>query len=267
MPAPDLPPVAPHAVERPLAVHLHPRLVDPGALAGGIAIVIDNLRASVTITAAITHGARGVVPVLTVDDARSARERLISDGMPATDILLGGERGGVLIPGFDLDNSPGSCTRERVAGKTIVFTTSNGTAALLHARLAPVVLVGCLANLGAASEFVKSDPRPVNILCAGTRDEISLDDVIPAGAFVERLSAAGRAIVSDDSARVALHAYRGASSSPGGIAEALRSSRGGRNLDRQGLGADIEFCAGVDVLGVVPRYDARSGRITGGASL
>lgn len=168
--------------------------------------------------------------------------------------MLGGERGGVLIPGFDLDNSPRSYTRERVAGRTVIFTTTNGTAALLHARAAAEVIVGSFANLSAVCEAVAADSRPVHILCCGTRDELSLDDILPAGAMVERLTAAGRSLVAEDSARIALMAWRGACASPGGVVEAMRQSRGGRNLAMQGLGDDVDFCSQIDTFGVVPRY-------------
>lgn len=264
MPAPDLPP-HPESGERlrPLFVHLHTRIVVPETLKGGVVIVIDALRASVTITAALYNGATCVVPVLTVEDA-TARVRELSNADPAerSSIILGGERGGVLIPGFDLDNSPLKYTRERVAGKIVVFTTTNGTATLLHARSAADVLVGSFVNLSAVCARVAFDPRPVHLLCSGTREEISLDDILPAGAMVERLTAAGRQLVSDDSARVALAAFRDALAQTGGLPAAMLASRGGRNLHKVNLERDVEFCSKLDTLPVVPRFDPPTGRIT-----
>lgn len=258
MPAPDAPPPPPHVItERPLAVHLHAKFVDPEALVGGVAIVIDALRASVTMTAALANGAAHVEPVMTVEEGLAAAGRY-----PRERVVLGGERGGVLIPGFDLDNSPSGYTRERVGGRVLVFTTTNGTAALLHARRAALVLVGSFVNLAAVCDAVARDPRPVHIVCCGTREEIGLDDVLPAGAMVERLLAAGRQVVADDSALVAARAFRGAVASPGGVLAAMRSSRGGRNLVRLGLDADIEFCSRVDTLPVVPRFDPADGRVS-----
>lgn len=263
MPAPDLPPPPDHAVtERPLYVHLHAKLVDPGALAGGVVIVIDALRASVTMTAALARGAERVIPVLTVDDAKLARERLIGEGVPRERILMGGERGGVMIPGFDLDNSPRAYTPEMVRGRTVVFTSTNGTAALLLASRAGQVLVGSFANLSAVCKAVEREPRPVHVLACGTRDEISLDDVLPAGAMADLLQRAGRQMPAEDSGRVAIHAYRGALASPSGLVEAMRQSRGGRNLARLGLGDDVDFCSRLDTMGVVPRFDARTGALT-----
>lgn len=237
-------------------MHLHAKLVTPERLAGGVVIVIDALRASVTIAAALHAGSPFIVPALTVEDALAAAKSLA----PAP-VLLGGERGGVLVPGFDLDNSPLGYTRERIGGRPMVFTTTNGTAALLHARDAATIFVGSFANLSAVCEAVADDPRPVHILCSGTRDEISMDDCLPAGAMVQRLTATGRQLTSDDSGRLCLLAYLGTSESPTALVAAMRASRGGRNLANIGLGSDVDFCATIDTLPVVPRFHPASGRI------
>jgi 2-phosphosulfolactate phosphatase len=166
-----------------------------------------------------------------------------------------------MIEGFDLDNSPFSYTPERVAGKTIVFTTSNGTAGLLHARQAHRVLVGCFSNLSAVCARVAEEERPVHILSSGTRDNVSLDDCLPAGAIVEKLVAAGRNLVPDDAARLCLAAWRSVSHSPAALTGAMRESRGGRNLVRIGLEADVDYCALIDTLPIVPEFDPATGVI------
>lgn len=238
-------------------MHLTPRMVNASALAGGVVIMIDNLRASATIAAALAAGAASVVPVLTVDEARAQKARM-------GDALLGGERGGVRPDGFDFGNSPREYTTERVTGRSIVFSTTNGTAALLHARRAGRIVVGAMCNAAAVVKGVMADPRPVHIVCAGTRDEVSLDDCLPAGLMVERLVTGGRGLVADDSGLLCLQAWRGAEA--GGVVEAMRASRGGRNLVRLGMEADVEWCSRADVLDVVPEFDVVSGRITIGPS-
>lgn len=265
MSAPDIPPPPRHTmIQRPLHVHLHIRLVTPEQLQDGVVVVIDALRASVTIAAALSAGAAEVIPALTIEDARAAQKRLVDRGVARERVILGGERGGVLIPGFDLDNSPSKYTRERVLGKPVVFTTTNGTAALLHARRAESILVGSFANLSAVCDAVARDLRPVHLLCCGTRDDVSLDDVLPAGAMVDKLIAGGRELPSDDSARIALEAWRGAGAAPGGIEAAMLASRGGRNLAAIGLADDVRFCSRVDTIPVVPRFDPATGMITKG---
>lgn len=263
MAAPDLPPPPKFVVsQRPLHVHLHTSHAAPESLAGGVVIVIDALRASVTIASALHAGAARVVPVLTVEEAHAAVQRLVGEGLAREQILLGGERGGVLIEGFDLDNSPLRYTSERVAGKTIVFTTTNGTASLLQARNAARILVGSFANATAVVRAVMDDPRPVHILCAGTRHEISHDDCLPAGLMAETLVLAGRELTSDDAGRLCRFAYAGAQSIPGGLVEAMRQSRGGRNLFSQGLGADVEVCSRVDCYPLLPVFDPVAHAIT-----
>jgi 2-phosphosulfolactate phosphatase len=259
MPAPDLPPPpAPIVKERPLSVHLLPRLYRAEGFSGCVAIVVDTLRASTTICAALEAGASRIVPTLSVEEARVLAARPEMRGA-----VLGGERAGVRIEGFDLGNSPAEYTRERVGGRPVVFTTTNGTAALIHVSAASRVLVGAFCNLSAVCRAVARDPRPVHIVCAGTRDEVSLDDCLPAGAMVASLLAEGRHLVADDSADLCLRAWLEASrAGPDGVLAALNASRGGRGLSRIGLGADVEFCARADRFAVVPMYDPRTGSIT-----
>ncbi len=265
MAAPDLPPppTFDQPRQRPLALHLHASRVVPEDLRGCVVIVIDAIRASVTICKALREGAAAIIPTLTADEARAK-----GAGLTGQQVLLGGERGGVLIEGFDLDNSPRSYTRDRVAGRTIAFTTSNGTAGLLHARHAARVLVGCFCNLSAVCDAVKDDPRLVHILCCGTRGDVSLDDVLAGGAMAKRLLAAGREPVTDDSHMLAVGGYEQALSRGGGgdgldgLRSVMRGSRGGRNLVRIGLGEDVDVCTAHDTLPVVPEFDPARGIIT-----
>lgn len=241
-----------------MAVHLLPRLYSPEAFSGCVAVVIDALRASATIAWALAAGATRVHPVLTVSEARA----LMADPR-MRGAVTGGERGGVRIEGFDLGNSPLEYTRERVGGRAVIFTTTNGTAALLHSARASRVVVASFCNMSAVCAAVADDPRPVHVVCAGTRDEVSLDDCLPAGAMVERLVGAGRHLIADDSALLCLHAWREASArGPGGVAQAMKSSRGGRGLVKLGFESDVEACSRIDALSVVPVYDPERGTIT-----
>lgn len=230
---------------RTLNVHLLPALVAPADLAGGVVVMIDNLRASVTITAALSAGAERVIAAATVEEALAVRDRLRVTA-PTDRVLLGGERAGVLIPGFDLDNSPDHYTSERVTGRTIIFTTTNGTLALRHAEHAAELLVGSFTNLSAVCARVADDLRPVHILCAGTNGRVSLDDCLPAGAMTERLIGRTR----DDAACLCLRAWQAARSD---LVRAMAESRGGKGLAHLGFTRDIERCSTIDLFPVVPR--------------
>ena len=145
-----------------LKAHFLPALTTPEALAGATLVVIDVLRATTVIPHALAVGAKAVIPCLEVEDAVQAAARL-----PAGQAVLGGERGGLKIDGFDLGNSPDEYTPQTVAGKTLVFTTTNGTRAMMHCRQAQRVLLGSFVNASAIVDALAAD-RDVRLLCAGT---------------------------------------------------------------------------------------------------
>src|SRR5215831_15928716 len=118
----------PMSQEREVQVHLLPELAAAGRLEGGVAVVIDVLRASTTMVHALAAGCACIRPCAEVDDARA----LAGQGR-AGKVLLAGERGGKPITGFDLGNSPREFTPRKCKGATLVFTTTNGTRALLRA--------------------------------------------------------------------------------------------------------------------------------------
>ena len=114
--------------DREVQVHLLPELVPCGQLEGAVAVVIDVLRATTTIVHALAAGCDCVRPCLEVEEARE-----LADQMRAGRVILGGERGGSPLPGFDLGNSPGQYTAQVCKGTTLVLTTTNGTRALIRA--------------------------------------------------------------------------------------------------------------------------------------
>jgi len=246
-------------MSRTINVHLLPELVSPGRLDGATAVVIDLLRASTTIAAALAAGAQCVIPCLDVEEARRVAASV------GANAVLGGERGGLRIDGFDLGNSPAEYTRESVGGRTIVFTTTNGTRALTACGGAERVLLGALVNLSAVCRVLADCPR-VELVCAGTQGEITREDELAAGAFVVRLrQAAGEERVAlNDQAQLVASDWLRTTSGAGGQAaliEALRQSRGGRNLAAIHQDGDIALAAAIDSLDVVPRFDAGTGRI------
>ena len=124
-----------------LSVYALPRLVEPEELAGGAAVVIDVLRAATTIAYALAAGAAQIIPCREISDALA-----LADRFPPDEIVLGGERNGLPIDGFQLGNSPEEYSADRVAGKTVIFTTTNGTRAMAHARAADEVLVAAFVD-------------------------------------------------------------------------------------------------------------------------
>lgn len=247
-----------------LRVHHLPREIAPEALAGSTVVVIDLLRATSTICQALAAGATEVVPFLEVDEAVAAAA---SD---RANIVLGGERHGKRIDGFDLGNSPSEYTSKAVGGRRVFITTTNGTRALYHARMAARVLVGSYLNLSALTASLKSEPQ-VDVLCAGTDGDVTSEDIMAAGALVNQLRELSKSRGQlNDNARSAAN-YWGkvrniAELTSRNISDVLqtmlRESAGGRNLIEIGHDHDLVDCARIDALDIVPELDIPAWRIT-----
>jgi 2-phosphosulfolactate phosphatase len=201
-------------------------------------IVIDVIRATTTICQALAAGYERVLCTAEVEEARELRTRL-GDG------ILGGERKNVLIPGFDLGNSPREYLEPK--GGTLILTTTNGTRAIVSAaRRCERVLVASLLNLPAVVDATRSLGRDVLVVCAGVQRTLALDDAFVAGRIVDRLGWE-RTDASEAAARLA--------ATWAGAEEAFRASKSGRNLmeNAPDLEPDLAFCAREGLLDVVPR--------------
>lgn len=259
----------------PLQVHLLPSLVTDEQLRGGVAVVLDVLRASTTITQALASGASSVIPTSTVAEAHAVAASVAEYSPPVATsevpaeirekagILLGGERGGTLISGFDLDNSPMKYAPGVVAGKTVIFTTTNGTQALLKCRLAARVLVGCFSNLHSVIALLANESRPIHLVCAGTDGIVSTDDALCAGAIATGVWAARNwPKWEGDELRLVLDLFTCRCQPMREVVNTLRESHGGRNLIALGLEADIDRAARWDLFRIVPEFDIAARRIT-----
>src|SRR3954463_3827431 len=184
--------------EPPLVyVHLLPDLIPPGALSGGVAVVVDVLRATTMMVHALSAGCVAVIPCGEVDEARR-----VAAGFPPGEALLAGERQGLPIDGFDLGNSPASFTPQVCRGKTLVMTTTNGTRAILASLDAQRVVIGAFANFAATVQLLHVQERDAHIICAGTDGLVSYEDTLLAGAFAQHLKDMG-AELSNDEAEIA----------------------------------------------------------------
>jgi 2-phosphosulfolactate phosphatase len=251
-------------LERHLNVYTLPTHVAERDLAGSTVVVIDLLRATTTICHALAAGATEVVPFREIDETLAAAA---TDGREK--VVLGGERGGVIIDGFDLGNSPAEYTPASVGGRRVFITTTNGTRALHHARLARRVVVGAVVNLSAVVASIKDEPR-VDFLCAGTGGAETLEDILAAGAILDRLQKTGSGKRQlNDAAQTAAREWRllaGKAEVAGRTVEEqlalkLRDTLGGRNLMEVGNEADLPDCAAIDRFDIVPELDAANWRI------
>jgi 2-phosphosulfolactate phosphatase len=213
-------------------------------LAGVSAVMIDVVRASATIVTALAGGARAVVPVATPGEAM-ARAR----GWPGGDVVLGGERGGVPPPGFQCGNSPAEYTAERVGGRTVVFTTTNGTRALLALSGAKRVAVAGFVNAAAAVRWLARGDGGALAVCAGESGRFCLEDAACAGLLVERLRALRPDAPLSDGARAVAALWSHYRGDPGAV---LSDAVWARVLAARGQGADLPLCAALDAFDAVP---------------
>ncbi|MCD1260673.1 2-phosphosulfolactate phosphatase [Paenibacillus athensensis] len=207
-------------------------------------IVIDVLRATTTMVAALANGATGVLPAETVLQAREQQTGAE---------VLGGERYCKKIPDFDLGNSPADYTAQAVGGRRVILTTTNGTRGIHKAQKAEHVLAGALVNATSCAAAAVSLKRDVVIICAGTQDVFALEDGLCAGLLVDSLLATARS--SDATPNVndfglAMRAcylqerHR--------LLDALLGCANGKRLCKLGFRSDVDFCAQVDSTALVP---------------
>jgi 2-phosphosulfolactate phosphatase len=227
-----------------LDVFLTPAEITPADLTDRQVVVLDILRATTSIVQALSAGARAIYPVASIEDALRLANTFGRD-----EVLLCGERKCVRIEGFDLGNSPTEFTRDRVAGKTLVMTTTNGTAAMSLTGSASRVLIGSLLNLSTViDELVRTEAEPV-FLCSGLDRRFSLEDATVAGFMALRLMEArpGDWQLNDGAlGAVALARDYGVS------AEFFARTAGGRNILNAGHDADLDFCAQIDLHDLLP---------------
>ncbi|MHB1652153.1 MAG: 2-phosphosulfolactate phosphatase [Desulfitobacteriaceae bacterium] len=210
-----------------------------------LVIVIDVLRATSTMVTALANGCQAIVPVLTPEEAME--KRLMLPGA-----LLGGERESVRIEGFDLGNSPFDYVPEKVGGKRVIMTTTNGTRAIRSTEGAPSVWMASFLNLQSIIHAIyrkfeeNKGPEGIIVYCAGTDDRFDLPDTLCAGMLIDEL---GSDVQLNDLGQAARVLYRSAEDH---IVEAIRNSYHGRRLISLGYERDVQYCATTNVLPIVP---------------
>ena len=225
-------------------IHFFPTLIEDLQLKEKTVVVVDVLRATTSIAVAIDNGAREVVPVLTVAEAGKIASNTHGS------VVLAGERNGVLIEGFHLSNSPAEYTSEKVKGKTVVFTSTNGSVALVKTRFAKFSLVGSFVNVSLVAKFLLERQEDFTIICAGKHHAFCIEDTVCAGMIIHKI-AEQSAVEPTDAAVAALALYQNFGHS---ILEMLQNSEHGMFLRELGCEKDLEICSAVDSVDVLPMY-------------
>jgi len=205
-----------------------------------IVVVIDVLRATSAICAAFQNGIKSIIPVATIDEAREYQKK---------GYLVGAERKGQIVEGFDFGNSPFSYIKDELKGKEVVLSTTNGTKALSIAADAPTVVVGALNNIDALCDWLKVQDKNILCLCSGWQDKFNLEDTICAGAICDQLIQTGDFTSNEDSSIAAKYLYLSAWENPLGY---LKSSSHRRRLKNLNLNEDIKYCLTPNKTTVIP---------------
>ncbi len=214
-------------------------------LAGKVVIVLDILFATSTIVSALANGATDVIPTL---DERGARAKTAE--LPENSFVASGELYAETIEGF-VSPTPLALIAHGVAGRTLVYSTTNGTVALRHATGAAHVYAGAMLNAQAVVDHVRAEhPNDtVLIVCSGSAGSVNLEDMVGAGCFVDLFA---RALGGDeelsDAALAALHLYRAVDPF-----DALMRSRVGRMMQERDLVHEVEFASRRSEIDLVPR--------------
>lgn len=222
-----------------IEVCLTPALLHLYDISNSIVVVIDVLRATSSIVYGIDNGANAIIPVAHVEDCLAYSGK---------GFLLAAERDGSVVEGYDFGNSPFSYTKEKVAGKTIVLTTTNGTKALHMAReTAHQVVIGSFLNLQTLCDWLKGQDKSVLLLCAGWKDQFNLEDTLFAGAVVAELRKDFTHF--DDSSVAAEDLYQLARND---LRTYIRKSSHSYRLALLNIEEDVRFCLQLNICKAIP---------------
>jgi 2-phosphosulfolactate phosphatase len=208
-----------------------------------VVVLVDILRATTTICTAVGNGVETIIPVATHEEAR----RLKSQGF-----LVASEKDGVQVDFADFGNSAFSFTRDRIAGKTLVYCTTNGTRALGIANSAGSVVIGAFINISAVTEWLAERQKNVVVLCSGWKNRVCLEDTLFAGALTTRLLETDLFHTECDSAQASMDLW---SLARGDLLGYIEKAAHRHRLKRLGLDDVLPYSFTCDLVRVVPVFD------------
>jgi 2-phosphosulfolactate phosphatase len=223
-----------------LEVCLSPAMFTKHAGSEDVVVVIDVLRATSAICTAFANGAKEIIPVTTVEEAKNLK----MEGF-----LVAAERDGFVLDFADFGNSPFNFTPDKVKGKTIIYSTTNGTGIINMASVCNRVLIGSYLNFSSLVTWLINQERNVLLFCAGWKERISLEDMVCAGAFARKLVDSGEFTTKCDSALASMDIWEIAKTDlMAYIEKAAQRSR----LRDKGLDDCLGFCHTFDKTTVIP---------------
>jgi 2-phosphosulfolactate phosphatase len=221
-----------------IEVCLSPELIHQYNLKGKLVVVVDVFRATSCIVTGFAHGVRSFTPVAEIE----ACKKLGQQGF-----LMAGERGGRIVDGFDIGNSPFDYITDQVKGSKVAISTTNGSRAILESKSADEVIVGAFLNLNAVAEFILQTKKDVIIHCAGWKGTVNIEDTLFAGALIDECAEEMKAL--GDSALLAHQLFVANYENTFGLA---RQSSHAERLAGFGVEKDLEFCMEANKFNVLP---------------
>lgn len=217
-----------------------PALYNPDGQNNSIIVIIDILRASSSICTAFANGALSIIPVSDANEAKNYKSK---------GYLVAAERDGFILDFADFGNSPFNFSRERVEGRTIVYSTTNGTGIINLASAGYMIVIGSFLNLGALTRWLVNEKKDVLLFCAGWKNRFNIEDSVCAGSIAEKLINSGSFSTICDSTLAAMDLWSLAKPDISGYMEkaAQRSRLRDKNLDDC-----IEFCLTPDFTDKIP---------------
>jgi len=226
--------------KRKLETCFSPALYEPEMHSGSIVVIIDILRATSAICTAFANGAVSIIPVAGIDEAKEYKSR---------GYLVAAERDGYVLDFADFGNSPFNFTREKIEGKTIVYSTTNGTCIIKMASSADVIVIGSFLNMTALVKWIMARNKDVVLFCAGWKNRFNLEDTLCAGAIGERLMDSSLYSTICDSTQAAIDLWSLAKQNLRGYVEkAAHRTR----LRDKGLDDCLDFCLTADFTEKIP---------------
>ena len=207
-----------------------------------VVVIIDVLRATSAICAAFEHGVEKIIPVATVDEARAYKQK---------GFLVGAERNGLPVEGFDFGNSPFHYMGDHIKGKTIVLTTTNGTQAIEAAKDAYKVVIGSFLNIDSLCSWLISENKSVLLLCSGWKNKFNLEDAVFAGAVTDEISKRSDKFNMGDACLALKYLYQMAKKNPNTF---LSHSSHKERLAALNLKEDVRYCLTPNQTKVIPIY-------------
>lgn len=225
-----------------LEVCLSPAIYSKHADDQNLVVIVDILRATSSICAAIHNGVKSIIPVATIDEARE---------MKARGYMVASERDGYVLDFADFGNSPFNFIPEIVEGREIVYSTTNGTRCIHMASHSKAVVIGSFLNLSALADWLIQQDSPVLIFCASWKDRFSLEDTVFAGALAERLLKSGKYETICDATLASIDLWNLAKDD---LHKYIQKAAQKNRLAAKGLDDCIEYCLTADQTGVVPLF-------------